>query len=404
MELSLRNQVSHLSVWLPLVVLVFSLYANSSNPPLSPTPFSVSANILMGFVFVISGIGLAACWDAYQMRKVFAELLVGRCRAKLLGWLFTPVIAWTIISFVGLWLQACIQLGEIVPPSGVGFYLALIMCVAWASFGIALAWSLHPALALVLSGVMPFTVTSFAWAVNDSAWRHMFGVPITCCSLGGVISNRMVLASSLGLLTIVLLALVVFLVGRRRAAQAIGLFLAAVLVGGVSYSTATSIDSYAGMQARDASEQICESDICYWPESSTSSIEKNRAALQKLYRTMPHEWLPPTSAPVLVADRRVYIGIITEKHAEFGDLRDPLYFEDIEDTDAIFERFVSVLLARAGIGGVDRATPGSEFWQQWAAAQEPRGNATVEEVRNAVALEVARMNRQDSLGTGAEHN
>lgn len=383
-----RRYFAHLTLWVPLIVLFFAVVANLALVPVSPTPASVSSSILTGFVFVISGLGASVCWDAYRVRGVKENLLGVGGTLRLLLWLLSPVVIWSLISFAVLWVLTWVQLGLAVPPAPIGVYLALLMCLAWASLAVALAWSIHSGLALVLATALPFTVTSFTWALSNPLWRHMFGVPSGCCSLGGIINADMVLASSLSLGALIIFAIGITVLPRRTIMAAFTLAISAVSWIG-SYAVASRVDNFVAAQPRPLAEQVCEEDMCFWPESTEAEIAANRQALALLFQTMPPQWLPPKTAPLTIADSHIYVGNSPEEHINIVPVGSPLNFQNSDNVPDIYARFVFDMALRAEMIDYDQFFPDADFWQRWAETQESVGQSTTEDIREAIAKGLA---------------
>ena len=247
--------------------------------------------------------------------------------------------------------------------------------------------------------IMPFMVTSFAWTLPDSRWRHMFGVPSFCCGLSSTLNTNMVLASTLCLtsMSTVGVALILFVRGipAMQVTRVISGVLMVIGVGGFGGSAmiAQSLENFAATQPRDIRESVCRNGMCFWPEHTEEQIAANSAAYDQIRATMPAQWLPPTSpiTPAISPDPNFKIGVINESSWMLGEPNSPLPFTDSVDKNEIYGHFANILVSRQ-LGFLIPLID-ADNWQKWASHQSKP--ASPEEVYSWVESELKQLGLAD---------
>ena len=360
------------SLWLPGVAAAFAVFACSKLNLENTLPSSVGSVILRGMTFMTSGLAVSVAWDAARLHEV-ARIMGRRSQLlKLVGWILIPCWAWILVAFLLLWGYQIIVMDAVIYP--------------------------HP-LTLLLAIIMPFMVTSFAWTLPDSRWRHMFGVPSFCCGLSSTLNTNMVLASTLCLtsMSTVGVALILFVRGIP-AMQVTRVISGAIMVIGVggfggSAMIAQSLENFAATQPRDIRESVCRNGMCFWPEHTEEQIAANSAAYDQIRATMPAQWLPPMSptTPVIGPDPNFKIGVINESSWMLGEPNSPLPFTDSVDKNEIYGHFANILVSRQlgfWIPLID-----ADNWQKWASHQSKP--ASPEEVYSWVESELKQRGLSD---------
>ena len=294
---------------------------------------------------------------------------------KLVGWTLTPCWVWILVAFLLLWGYQIMAMDASIYPHPLMLLLAVIMGTTWSILVIVSVWVLPRIVGLLMSIIMPFTVTSFAWTLPDFRWRHMFGVPSFCCGLSSTLHTNMVLASIVCLTSIATVdaALVLFVRGIP-AMQVTRVISGAIMVIGVggfggSAMIAQSLENFAAAQLRDIRESVCRNGMCFWPEHTEEQIAANSAAYDQIRATMPAQWLPPTPpiTPVISPDSNLKIGVINESSWMLGEPNSPLPFTDSVDKNEIYGHFANILVSRQL--GFRIPLIDADNWQKWASNQ-----------------------------------
>lgn len=167
-----------------------------------------------------------------------------------------------------------------------GIFFCALHIFIWSLVGAVLGLFLPFLVALPLALFLPFALLAYPPALNNPAWRYMFGqAGGICCEVDQSLDPLFIRASSIMLITLVVAS--VLALAAKTTSQALKLSLlgaSAILLvagGSTSYVQASDGNYYMTVQ-RNQSEMICSATDCVWPETPPEYVEANRQAANSL--------------------------------------------------------------------------------------------------------------------------
>ena len=242
-----------------------------------PFPDYLSSYALLSSLIIAPSCCLAAAYQSNRIQQLVLSLPSVGARIKAVSFLtfYIPLggLLGFLISHCIIYAEASISL-----PTNAYIYLSLLQSIAWTIAGIAIGRAFNTAVALISALLLPYILLAIPPAILSlGRLRHMFGLPVGCCSLDTNLDTRMLLSSIIMLLAITLFSGMIFM-----ARQSTNLLAFAVFIPLCISSYIIAPEGPTAQQARPFDELVCEDRVCHWPEIPKSIVTANAKALRIL--------------------------------------------------------------------------------------------------------------------------
>lgn len=299
-----RSRLRSCAALLFVPALALALNYATSEPSSTSYVLELYALAARDVVALTPYVAVSATWEIATLRLLWARMPVTRNVAAVVAARLTlPVLGGLVIHTVVM--AVVVRRGVVASFPGWSIpVLVLLQIVAWTCFGAALAVLFRQIIAIPLAVIVPFLALAVPSTVALPWPRHLTGNLFDCCGTDTILNPVVAVASSAALGCLAVLSICVALVrlsrspweARRRLAIAAVPALASVIALMFVVQPVTRL-GYQPTLARPASELVCRSGVCLWPED-----ESARAANTAAWTTVGAAWrslglaLPPVEA------------------------------------------------------------------------------------------------------------